>query len=63
MFSLTAMRRGGTITDKNKAPAKPEFKFDLLYFILAILAVLLIRDQLVGEGHLKTIPYSGGRGA
>lgn len=46
------------MTDKNKAPAKREFKFDLLYFILALFAVLLIRDFLVGQGHVKTIPYS-----
>jgi cell division protease FtsH len=46
------------MTDRNKTPARPEFKFDLIYFIMAVLAVLLIRDFLVGQGHVKTIPYS-----
>ena len=42
----------------NKAPAKRVFKFDILYFILVFFAVLLIRDLLVGQNHVKIIPYS-----
>ena len=39
-------------------PSKQIFKFDFIYFILAMLAVIFIRDLWVGEGHIKTIPYS-----
>ena len=41
-----------------KMPMKPEFKFDLIYFMAVIFAVVLIRDLWVGESHIKTIPYS-----
>ena len=46
------------MSDEKKPPVKREFKFDLLYFIVAIFAVMLIRDLLVGQSHVKTIPYS-----
>ncbi len=46
------------MSNEKKPPSKREFHFDLLYFLMAIFAVMLIRDQLVGVGHLKTIPYS-----
>jgi len=42
----------------DKPPAKREFKIDVIYFIAAIFAVLLIRDLLVGQSHVTTIPYS-----
>jgi len=42
----------------DKAPAKRVFKFDIMYFIAVFFAVLLIRDLLVGQGHIKVIPYS-----
>jgi cell division protease FtsH len=45
------------MTDK-RPPSKQPFKFDLLYFIVAVFAVLLIRDLWVGQDHTKTIPYS-----
>ena len=41
-----------------KPPAKRDFKIDILYFIAAIFAVLLIRDFFAGEAHVQTIPYS-----
>ena len=44
--------------NENKAPAKRVFKFDILYFIAVFFAVLLIRDLLVGQGHIEVIPYS-----
>lgn len=44
--------------NENKAPAKRVFKFDILYFIAVFFAVLLIRDLLVGQNHVKVIPYS-----
>ena len=34
------------------------FKFDILYFVAVFFAVLFIRNLLVGQDHLKTIPYS-----
>lgn len=44
--------------NENKASTKRVFKFDILYFIAVFFAVLLIRDLLVGQGHIKVIPYS-----
>jgi cell division protease FtsH len=44
------------MTDK-KPPIK-QFKFDLVYVMVAVFAVLFIRDLWVGEDHTKTIPYS-----
>ncbi|MBN9274004.1 MAG: ATP-dependent metallopeptidase FtsH/Yme1/Tma family protein, partial [Mesorhizobium sp.] len=44
--------------NENRAPAKQVFKFDILYFIAVVFAVLLIRDLLVGQSHVKVIPYS-----
>ncbi len=46
------------MADEKKPLVKREFKFDLVYFVLVFFAVLFIRDLLVGEGHVKTIPYS-----
>lgn len=44
--------------NENKAPAKRVFRFDILYFIAVLFAVLLIRDLLVGQNHVKVISYS-----
>lgn len=42
-----------------KSPApKHDFKLEILYFIAAIFAVVLIRDFFTDDAHLKTIPYS-----
>ena len=41
-----------------KPTSRGQFKFDVVYFILAMFAVLFIRDYLAGEDHSKTIPYS-----
>jgi cell division protease FtsH len=41
-----------------KSPIKQEHKFDLLYFIAVMFAVLLIRDVLVGKDGVQTISYS-----
>lgn len=46
------------MADEKKPPVKREFKIDVLYFIMALFAVLLIRDLLVGQTHVKTIPFS-----
>ena len=46
------------MNDEKKAPAKHTFKFDVVYFIAAFFAILLIQDFFVGRDHLKTIPYS-----
>jgi cell division protease FtsH len=43
---------------KQKQPVKHDFRLDLLYFIAVTFLVLLVRDYLVGETHLKTIGYS-----
>ena len=40
------------------APQKRDHRFDLLYFIAVALLVLLIRDFLVRQDHIQTIPYS-----
>src|ERR1051326_3522999 len=42
----------------SKEPAKRDLKFDILYFIAVLFAVLLIREFLAGERHVQTIPYS-----
>jgi FtsH Extracellular len=39
-------------------PKKQPFQLDLSYFIVAMFAVLFIRDLWVGQDHTKTIPYS-----
>jgi cell division protease FtsH len=41
-----------------KPQGKEQFKFDLIYFIVVIFAVLFIREYWVGQDHIKTIPYS-----
>ncbi len=46
------------MADEHKPPIKREFKIDLLYFLAAIFAVVVIRDVWVGQSHIKTIPYS-----
>ncbi len=46
------------MADEKKPLIKREFKFDLIYFIAVIVAVLFIREFLVDQGHVKTIPYS-----
>jgi cell division protease FtsH len=45
------------MADEKKPLIKREFKFDLVYFILVVFAVLFIRDLWLGQGHVKTIPY------
>jgi cell division protease FtsH len=37
---------------------KRDHRFDFLYFVAMMLAVLLIRDFLVGQDHMQTISYS-----
>jgi cell division protease FtsH len=37
---------------------KRDHRFDFLYFIAMMLAVLVIRDFLVGQDHMQTISYS-----
>jgi cell division protease FtsH len=45
--------------DMDKTPQpKRQFKFDILYFIAVMFAVLFIRDYLVGQDHNKVVPYS-----
>jgi cell division protease FtsH len=41
-----------------KPGTKSGFNFDVLYFLVAFFAVLLIRDFLVGTSHVREIPYS-----
>jgi len=41
-----------------KPKIKREFGFDILYFLAALFAVLLIRDFLVATSHVREIPYS-----
>jgi cell division protease FtsH len=43
---------------ETKPPSKGQFKLDIIYFIIAMFAVLMIRDYWVGQDHNKTIPYS-----
>ena len=44
--------------EERKPPVKREFTIDLLYFLAAIFAVVVILDVWVGQSHIKTIPYS-----
>ena len=44
--------------EERKPLVKREFTIDLLYFLVAIFAVVVIRDVWVGQSHIKTIPYS-----
>ena len=46
------------MADDSKPPLKREAKIDLLYFLAAIFAVVMIRDVWVAQTHTKTIPYS-----
>ena len=46
------------MADENKPLPKRDHRFDLLYFIAVVFAALFIRDLLVGQDHVKTIPYS-----
>jgi cell division protease FtsH len=46
------------MADQSNAPPKRDHRFDLLYFIAVVLLVLLIRDLLVRQDHIQTIPYS-----
>jgi cell division protease FtsH len=50
------------MADEKKPLIKREFKFDLVYFLLVMFAVLFIRDLWLGQEHVKTIPYSEFRG-
>lgn len=43
---------------QDKLAPKRDFSFDILYFIAAMFAVLLIRDYWVGTNHVREIPYS-----
>ena len=49
------------MADQSKPPMKHVLKFDFIYFIGVMFAVLFIRDLWVGQGHVKTIPYSNFR--
>lgn len=40
---------------ETKPPSKGQFKLDVIYFIMAMFAVLMIRDYWVGQDHSKTI--------
>lgn len=42
----------------NDDKKKRLIKFDVIYFIAMIFLVLIIRDLWVGQGHVKTIPFS-----
>jgi cell division protease FtsH len=46
------------MAEQSRSPIKREHKFDFLYFIAVLFAVLLIRDLLVGQDHVQTISYS-----
>src|SRR5579864_4442462 len=46
------------MAEPSKSPLKREHKFDLLYFIAVLFAVLLIRDFLVRSNDVQTISYS-----
>jgi cell division protease FtsH len=43
---------------QDKPTAKRVFGYDILYFLAAMFAVLLIRDFLVATNHVREIPYS-----
>lgn len=49
------------MADQSKQPNKHVLKFDFIYFIAVMFAVLIIRDFWVGQQHVKTIPYSNFR--
>jgi len=44
--------------EKAKPTGKPDYKLDLVYFFLALFAVVLLRDFWIGPSHVKTISYS-----
>src|SRR6516162_10152488 len=46
------------MAEQSEASPKRDHRFDFLYFIAVMLAVLLIRDSLVGQDHVQTISYS-----
>ena len=46
------------MAEQSNAPPKRDHRFDFLYFIAMMLAVLLIRDFLVGQDHVRTISYT-----
>jgi cell division protease FtsH len=46
------------MAEKSNTSPKRDHRFDFLYFIAVMLAVLLIRDFLVGQEHMQTISYS-----
>jgi cell division protease FtsH len=46
------------MAEQSKSPIKREHKFDFLYFIAVLFAVLLIRDLLVGQNRVQTLSYS-----
>ncbi|MDP1702729.1 MAG: ATP-dependent metallopeptidase FtsH/Yme1/Tma family protein [Aestuariivirga sp.] len=43
---------------QDKPTTKRVFGYDILYFLAAMFAVLLIRDFLVASNHVREIPYS-----
>lgn len=43
---------------QNSAPGNRIVKFDLIYFILAMFAVLFIQEYWAGQNHIETISYS-----
>ena len=46
------------MNEQNNPKPRQNFAFDVLYFVAAMFAVLLIRDLLVGIDHVSEIPYS-----
>ncbi len=46
------------MADEQTPLNKRDFKISFVYFVMVVFAVLFIRDLLVGQSHLKTIPYS-----
>ena len=46
------------MAEPSKSPLKREDKFDFLYFIVVLLAVLLIGNLIVAQGHVQTISYT-----
>ena len=43
---------------KEKQPTNQISRYDIVYFIAVLFAVVFIRDMWLGQSHVKTIPYS-----
>lgn len=46
------------MNEREKPKPRQNFAFDILYFVAAMFAVLLIRDFWIGANHVREIPYS-----